>query len=110
MAQTFGHLSGDRKPSPQNYMRKHTGTMGNETLPEIRHFSYDSTCRKPSVPKSTDRPIYGMKSGRDFIVKNALENILSTPKRNKDEMNWMHKKDYGKNPEYLDEIKTSIQR
>jgi hypothetical protein len=26
-------LKGDRKPSPNSFIKKHTGTMGNETLP-----------------------------------------------------------------------------
>jgi len=30
---TFGHLKGDRKSSPEKFLKKQTGTMGNETLP-----------------------------------------------------------------------------
>jgi len=30
---TFGHVKGDRKPSPDKFLKKMTGTMGNETLP-----------------------------------------------------------------------------
>ena len=26
---TFGHLKGDRKPTPDNFLKKHSGTMGN---------------------------------------------------------------------------------
>lgn len=84
--------------------------MGNETLPQIRNFSYDCSCKRAPVPKSTERPIYGVKSNKDFIVTNAIETILSTPRRNKEEMDWMHKKDFGKNPEYLDSVKANIQR
>lgn len=32
-SKTFGHVKGDRKPVPENFLKKQTGTMGNETLP-----------------------------------------------------------------------------
>ncbi len=50
--QTFGYASGDRRPSPQNFTRRNSGIMGNESLPPIRNFSYDHGHKRPPVPKS----------------------------------------------------------
>lgn len=106
---TFGHLKGDRRPSPEHFQKKHSGTMGNESLPPVRNFSYDCTHKRPSVPKSTERPVHGLKSARNFIVTNAIETILSVPKKAKEEIDWTKKKDYGQNPEYLERIKENVQ-
>lgn len=61
-------------------MKKHTGTMGNESLPEVRKFIYDQKHIKDPVPKVHDKPVHGLKSNKNFIVTNAVENILSTKK------------------------------
>lgn len=85
---TFGHLKDDRKPVPSSFLKKHTGTMGNETLPPgttrpilVRNFSYDCSHKKAPVPKVTEKPVLGLKSDKNFIVTNAIENILSTAKK-----------------------------
>jgi hypothetical protein len=78
---TFGHLKGDRKPSPQEFLKKTTGTMGNDTLPPVRNFSYDCKHKKDSVPCVNDKPVQGLSSSKNFIVSNAIENILSVAKR-----------------------------
>lgn len=55
--------------------------MGNEDLPAIRKFSYDHHHKKDPVPCHKDKPIMGQRSNRNFIITNAVENILSTAKR-----------------------------
>ena len=82
--------------------------MGNSTLPPVRNFSYDCTHKKPSVPKKTEKPTMGLKSDKNFIVSNAIENILSTARKMESPPNYTEKKDYGKVPTYLHRIKDSI--
>lgn len=82
--------------------------MGNETLPPVRNFSYDCKYKKETVPTVRDKPIHGLKSNKNFIVTNAIENILSMPKKHSEDKNWIKKKDYGKNPEYLSKIKDNL--
>ena len=82
--------------------------MGNSTLPPVRNFSYDASYKKPSVPKKNERPTMGLKSDKNFIVSNAIENILSTAKRIEGPPNYLEKKDYGRTPNYLHRIKDSI--
>jgi len=51
----------------------------------------------------------GLVSDKNFIVANAVENILAAPKlpenRNKD---YLKKKNFGKTPNYLQKIKGEI--
>jgi len=66
--------------------------------------------RKPGVPKRDEKPIQGLVSDKNFIVANAVENILAAPKlpanANKD---YLKKKAYGKTPKYLTNIKNEIE-
>lgn len=62
--------------------------MGNETLPPgttyhnlVRNFSYDCAHKKAPVPRVHEKPVLGLKSDKNFIVTNAIENILSTAKK-----------------------------
>jgi hypothetical protein len=71
----------------------------------VRNFSYDCKHKKNPVPKVTEKPIQGLKSDKNFIVTNAIENILSNAKKTVDPIDWQKKKDYGEVPEYLNKIK-----
>jgi len=50
----------------------------------------------------------GLKSSKNYIVSNAVENILSAPKLMRTDENWMTKKDFGRCPDYLNRIKDNI--
>ena len=41
----------------------------------------DADQRRPPVPAKDDQPILGLKTTKDFIRKNAVENIMSVPKK-----------------------------
>ena len=82
--------------------------MGNEELPDIRNFSYDCRFKKNPVPSVNEKPIQGLSSNKNFIVSNAIENILSVAKRAPDSINWVKKKDYGKIPSYVEKVKENI--
>ena len=82
--------------------------MGNQELPAIRKFSYDQQHKKVAVPGIKDKPIMGQRSNRNFIITNAVENILSTAKRAPEEEDWFKKKDYGRTPDYLYGVKENI--
>lgn len=63
-----------------------------------------------AVPKLDEKPIMGLVSDKNFIVSNAVENILAAPKlpanNSKD---YLKKKNYGKVPKYLQNIKKEIE-
>ena len=65
--------------------------MGDNTLPPVRNFSYDCSHKKPKVPKVHEKPVFGQKSDRNFIVHNAIENILSSAKRTSESINYLKK-------------------
>lgn len=52
--------------------------------------------------------MHGLKSTKNFIVSNALENILSAPTIINEEVNWIKKPDFAQVPEYLKRIKEQI--
>jgi len=71
----------------------------------VRNFSYDCTHKKDVVPRVGEKPVMGLSSKKNFIVTNAIENILSTAKKSEDPIDWQKKKDFGQTPEYLNRIK-----
>jgi len=76
--------------------------MGSNKIPETSSkFTYDTSYKKPDVPKPKEKPIMGLSSRKNFIISNAVENILAPPKVMKQETIWTTKKDYGKTPDYL---------
>jgi len=62
------------------------------------------------VPKKDEKPIHGLVSDKNFIVANAVENILAAPKlpTSKDK-DFLKKKNYGKVPKYVSKIKAEIE-
>lgn len=82
--------------------------MGNEELPVPRHFSYDCDHKKAAVPCVHDKPVQGLRTSKNFIVSNAIENILSVAKRPPEEVDWTQKREYGQTPTYIQKIKKNI--
>lgn len=66
--------------------------------------------KKPAIPAKDEKPIHGLVSDKNFIVANAVENILAAPKlpaqKDKD---MLKKKTYGKVPKYVTKIKNEIE-
>lgn len=105
---TFGYSKGAIKPSTAGFTRKGTGTMGSNSLPPAQRFGYDDTFKKPAIPAKDEKPIHGLSSNKNFIVSNAVENILAAPKALKEEKKYVEKKEYGQIPGYLTRIKDQI--
>jgi len=73
---TMGPAKVPLKP-PAEFTQKKT-----TTLPEVIKFDYpDNDSRRPAVPKHDERPLMGVKSNKNFITTNAVENIMSVPKK-----------------------------
>ena len=49
--------------------------------------------------------VVGKKKNKDYILSNAVDCILSSSKKENENMNWLQKKNYGKVPQYLEEAK-----
>lgn len=66
--------------------------------------------KKPSIPGKDEKPIHGLVSDKNFIVANAVENILAAPKLPATkETDMLKKKTYGRVPKYVTKIKTEIE-
>jgi hypothetical protein len=66
--------------------------------------------KKVAVPKKDEKPIMGLVSDKNFIVSNAVENILAAPKLpTSSDKDYLKKKNYGKVPKYLQTIKKEIE-
>lgn len=66
--------------------------------------------KKPAIPGKDEKPIHGLVSDKNFIVANAVENILAAPKLPATkEKDMLKKKNYGKVPKYVTKIKTEIE-
>ena len=92
-------------------------------------FKYpDEDRRRPAVPEHTEKPVMGLKSNKNFITTNAVDNIMSVPKKpaanfvdtrggkvNELEPSglvpkFVKKKDYGKTPTYLVKRKEDMEQ
>lgn len=87
----------------------------------VTKFHYNDDQKRAPVPKKDEKPILGLVSDKNYIVANAVENILAgnniyflykiiAPKLpvNKDK-DFLKKKTYGKTPQYLQKIKREIE-
>ncbi|KAL4228190.1 hypothetical protein ACF0H5_013624 [Mactra antiquata] len=113
-------------PTTDNFLKKHSKEP---QLPDKREFKYpDEERRRPNVPQKDDKPLMGLKTTKNFITTNAVQNITSVPKRpekvyvdtKKGDKNYLepsglepvftHKKDYGCTPQYLTKRQEEMKR
>ncbi|XP_052792657.1 enkurin-like [Mya arenaria] len=104
-------------PTTDNFLKKHSKEP---QLPDKREFKYpDGERKRPEIPEKADPPLMGLKTTKNFITTNAVQNITSVPKRpekiyvdtRKGDKNYLqpsglepvfiHKKEYGNKPQYL---------
>lgn len=75
-----------------------------------KRFERPEPPRKPALPKRDEAPLCGLKSEKDFITANAVDAILTLPKRKVEPTpDWLAKPEYGKAPTYLARIKGEIE-
>ena len=96
---TMGLQLGVYKHVPQhNYRKGHQY----KALPPPEIIRSISEVKKSLVPTIDDKPIMGLKSNKNYITSNAIDNILMpTRKKVKEEADYLHKKYYDKVRPYL---------
>lgn len=105
----WGKKLGASKAQPQTFMKKGEGTLRTTGLVKTTTEYKNRQKRRPAVPKKDEKPIMGLTSDKNYIVANAVENILAAPKvKDNKEKDYTKKKDYGKTPKYLQKIKNEI--
>lgn len=107
-AGTFGRPSGGSNPG--NFLKAGSKVgKGTSTMSRPRRFNRTSGRRKDAVPRRDERPVYGLKTSKNFVVSNAVENILAAPKMvDNGRLDYTKKEDYGRVPAYLNEVKAQI--
>nr|XP_039250817.1 enkurin-like [Styela clava] len=66
-------------PTPGEFLKKRSGEP---QLPDRKDLFFDDKVgRKPPVPRKDDKPLMGIRTNKNFINTNAVENIMSVPKK-----------------------------
>jgi hypothetical protein len=64
---------------------------------------------KAAIPKKEEKPVMGLKTDKNFVVSNAVENILAIPKKQStQQQRAVDRADYGAVPEYIHKIKSEL--
>ena len=95
---TFGLPLGGYSPDPLNFHKK--GETHKIYPPTEKLHTY-SDIKKPAVPTVNDAPIFGLKTEKNFIIANAVDNILMQPKKRNFSIDKPFHKYYGKVPDYI---------
>jgi len=99
--------------NPHEFLKKAAGTTkqaSTSSPAKQRSHSSEAATRAP-VPKRREKPIMGLKTDKNFVVANAVDAILTAPKRvavSADRA--VERSTFGALPEYLQEIKTQLKR
>lgn len=101
---------------PANFLRKNEGPMtasrGAATVNDMKFkkSEYHREKLRPDIPNRYDRPVMGLKTDKDYVVANAVENIMAIPTKQipPPQNGPTDRKDFGQVPEYLKEIKEEI--
>ena len=99
---TFGLPLGSYSPNPHNFHKK---GETHKILPPTEKLHQISQIKKPPVPTVKDAPILGLKTEKNFIISNAVDNILMEPKKRNMSVEQPFHKYYGKVPIYIKKYK-----
>jgi hypothetical protein len=68
-----------------------------------------STTRRPPIPARDERPLMGIKTTKNFVTANAVEAILSVPRKPAEtDFDYTRKPDFGRAPAYLSKVKEEV--
>lgn len=68
-------------PTPGEFLKKRSKEPQLPDLQEITYDFDDMKMRKPPVPRKDEKPLMGIRTNKNFINTNAVENIMSVPKK-----------------------------
>ena len=95
---TFGLPLGGYNPDPHNFHKK---GETHKIYPPTEKLHILSNIKKPPIPSVNDAPILGLKTEKNFIIANAVDNILMQPKKRNLSIDQPFHKYYGKVPDYI---------
>lgn len=77
----MGLPNGALRPSTTQFMKKNSGKMGSNELPDskrsskVHRFRYRTEERRPPIPAINEKPIMGLTSDKNFVKSNIVENV-----------------------------------
>lgn len=95
---------------PHNFLKRTNGATAPASAPTSVKRHHDDE-KKVDVPKRDERPVMGLKTDKNFVVANAVENILAVPKKQPiKETRHVEKATYGKVPTYIQRTKAELEK
>eukprot|EP00455_Lapot_gusevi_P015180 TRINITY_DN17665_c0_g1_i4.p1 TRINITY_DN17665_c0_g1~~TRINITY_DN17665_c0_g1_i4.p1 ORF type:complete len:259 (-),score=30.58 TRINITY_DN17665_c0_g1_i4:24-800(-) len=122
----LGNVAGEPATASVHPQQKSTGSFGRTVLSDVSTADFLkksgsqqitspvlATTKheklKAPIPKKEEKPVMGLKTDKNFVVANAVENILSIPKKQSAQQpRAVDRADYGAVPEYISKIKTEL--
>ena len=103
---TFGRAVGQHI-NPKQFLHKSSSQQKPALQIEAKH---DRAKVKPPVPARDDKPVMGLKTDKNFVVANAVENILAAPKKVPEATaRAVDKGTYGRVPAYINRTKRELE-
>ncbi|KAG5478139.1 hypothetical protein CUR178_04851 [Leishmania enriettii] len=112
---TFGREVGSTV-TPENFLRKNEGPLtASRGAPTVNNSAFKkSDCHhqktKPDVPLRNERPVMGLRTEKNFVVANAVENTMAVPTKvmPAPRPRATDRVDFAKVPQYITEIKGDL--
>eukprot|EP00756_Hemistasia_phaeocysticola_P032205 Hpha_TRINITY_DN16397_c1_g1::TRINITY_DN16397_c1_g1_i2::g.62502::m.62502 len=94
-------------PNPHRFLKK---TEGAPALPPPGKFERKTmTDKRQAVPRRIEKPVMGLRTEKNFVVANAVENILTACKKPPAEpLRATSLPEFGKTPRYLQRVKQQL--
>lgn len=113
-AGTMGAAAVSGQVNPQRFLKR---GEGNPALPPVGKFDRATVAvagaeKRPAVPRRSEKPVMGLMTEKNFVVANAVDNILSAPRRKAPDPPPLgavaQHSAYGKCPKYLEKTKKKL--
>jgi len=110
---SMGLPRGGYKINPEKFYKKNH--QYKILPPPVEKIKLDNEIKKPDIVTVKEKPIMGLKSQKNYVTSNAIDNILMEPRKrkipnDKDLDYYMNKKDYGRVPNYIRRAQSANQR
>ena len=110
---SMGLPRGGYKINPEKFYKKNH--QYKILPPPVEKIKLDNEIKKPAIITVKEKPIMGLKSQKNYVTANAIDNILMEPRKrkipnDKDLDYYMNKKDYGRVPNYIRRAQSANQR
>lgn len=105
---TFGRgVSNDVDPA--TFLKKGAAAVTSESVQSADGSKVVREKVKAPIPKRDEKPVMGLKTDKNFVVANAVENILTVPKKQSSQkQRAVDRDDYGRVPQYIHQIKSEL--